>query len=86
MSYEKAGSTDLQKVGMPIRALRLCREDGEKAETRDRARTFLTANSAALLSTIQDMTTTGENGHNFLKLDSGMTDVLRLAYMVPSTL
>jgi len=39
--------------------------------------TFLTANSGALLTTVQDMTTTGSEGHSFLKLDSGMTDVLR---------
>ena len=35
------------------------------------------ANSGALLTTVQDMTSTGNNGHVFLKLDSGMTEVLR---------
>ena len=79
MSYEKAGSTDLQKVGMPIKEAfeAYAEKTGRKLKLEIEPGTFLTANSAALLSTIQDMTTTGENGHNFLKLDSGMTDVLR---------
>ena len=39
--------------------------------------TYLTANSGALLSSVQDMTYTGVEGHTFLKLDSGMTELLR---------
>merc|ERR1740130_1199762 len=39
--------------------------------------TFLVANSGALVSTVQDLVTTGEGGFSFLKLDSGMTELLR---------
>lgn len=40
--------------------------------------TYLVAMSGALVSTVQDKVfTTGEGSHTFLKLDSGMTDVLR---------
>jgi diaminopimelate decarboxylase len=40
--------------------------------------TYLVAMGGALVSTIQDkVLTTGESGHTFLKLDAGMTDVLR---------
>ena len=79
MSYEKEGSTDLQKVAVPIKEAfeAFAERTGRRLKLEIEPGTFLTANSAALLSTIQDMTTTGENGHTFLKLDSGMTDVLR---------
>jgi diaminopimelate decarboxylase len=40
--------------------------------------TYLLAMAGALVSTVQDKVfTTGESGHVFLKLDAGMTDVLR---------
>ncbi len=39
--------------------------------------TFLVANAGALLCSVQDMVSTGTSGHTFIKLDSGMTEVLR---------
>lgn len=40
--------------------------------------TYLVAMAGALVSTVQDkVLTTGDSGHTFLKLDAGMTDVLR---------
>ena len=39
--------------------------------------TFLLANAGALVSTVQDVVTTGSTGHDFIKLDAGMTEVLR---------
>lgn len=39
--------------------------------------TFLVANAGSLITTVQDTVTTGESGYNFLKIDSGMTEVLR---------
>jgi len=74
-------TTDLQTIGAPVsdafadfaadhhdRKLRLEIEPG----------TYLVAMSGALISTVQDkVSTTGEGSHTFLKLDSGMTDVLR---------
>ncbi|MBN4046836.1 diaminopimelate decarboxylase [bacterium AH-315-P07] len=39
--------------------------------------TFLVANAGVLISTITDVVDTGDSGYNFLKIDSGMTEVLR---------
>lgn len=79
MSYEKAASTDLEKIGEPVKKAfeDFANKTGRKLKLEIEPGTFLSANSGALLSTIQDVTTTGADGHTFLKLDSGMTDVLR---------
>jgi diaminopimelate decarboxylase len=77
MDYEKG--TDLTKIGAPI----LEKFKGLQAETGRLIRleiepgTFLLANSCSLVTTIQDVVTTGEKGYNFLKLDAGMTEILR---------
>lgn len=39
--------------------------------------TFLTANAGALVSTVTDIVDTGPEGCRFLKIDSGMNDILR---------
>ena len=40
--------------------------------------TFLSANSACLVASVHDIVQTGtDEGHTFIKLDAGMTDVLR---------
>ena len=77
MSYEK--STDLQVVGAPVKAVfeRFAQETGRKIKLEIEPGTFLMANCGVLLSTIQDIVNTGKDGYTFLKLDSGMTDVLR---------
>jgi diaminopimelate decarboxylase len=77
MSYEY--STDLQKVGAPVaEAFRqFAEETGRQIKLEIEPGTFLVANSGALISTVQDIVTTGSSGHTFLKLDSGMTEVLR---------
>ena len=79
MSYEKAGSTDLQTVGEPVKEAfaTFAQKTGREIKLEIEPGTFLVANSGTLLTSIQDMTTTGSSGHKFLKLDSGMTDVLR---------
>lgn len=77
MSYEY--STDLQKVGEPVtEAFRaFAAETGREIKLEIEPGTFLVANSGALLSSVQDIVSTGTTGHTFLKLDSGMTEVLR---------
>jgi diaminopimelate decarboxylase len=76
MSYEK--TTDLGEIAQPIlekfkalhgRSLKLEIEPG----------TFLLANSCSLVTTIQDVAHTGRDGYHFLKLDAGMTEILRPA-------
>jgi diaminopimelate decarboxylase len=39
--------------------------------------TWLVANSGTLLSTIVDIVDTGQDGYKFIKLDTGMNDILR---------
>ncbi|MAG32317.1 MAG: diaminopimelate decarboxylase [Deltaproteobacteria bacterium] len=39
--------------------------------------TYLVANAGAILATIMDIVDTGGDGHTFLKIDSGMTELLR---------
>ncbi len=39
--------------------------------------TFLVANAGSLVTTIHDIVDTGEEGYTFLKIDSGMTEVMR---------
>merc|ERR1711862_822297 len=74
-------TTDLQKIGEPVAdAFRqfAIENDGRELKLEIEPGTYLVAMSGALVSTIQDKVfTTGDDGHTFLKLDSGMTDVLR---------
>ncbi len=77
MSDEKG--TDLQTVGAPVREAfeELFRETGRRIHLEIEPGTFTVANAGALVTTIQDIVTTGQAGYTFLKLDAGMTDILR---------
>ena len=77
MNYEK--STDLQLVAEPVKQAfkAFADETGREIKLEIEPGTFLVANAGALITTIQDIVSTGETGHTFLKLDSGMTEVLR---------
>jgi diaminopimelate decarboxylase len=73
-------TTDLQEIGKPVaEAFRKFAEDeGRELRTEIEPGTYLMAMSGALVSKVQDkVQTTGDGGHTFLKLDAGMTDVLR---------
>jgi len=77
MDYEP--STDLKLIGKPVvgEFEQFAAETGRKLHLEIEPGTFLLANSASMVSTIQDVVTTGEEGYNFLKMDMGMTEVLR---------
>ena len=74
-------TTDLQEIGQPVtEAFRqfAAENDGRELKLEIEPGTYLVAMAGALVSTIQDkVATTGEGSHTFLKLDAGMTDVLR---------
>lgn len=72
-------STDLQKIGKPVAKLvkDFAARTGRKLHFEIEPGTFLLANCAAVISTVQDMCDTGKDGYKFIKLDSGMTDILR---------
>ncbi|GKY95128.1 hypothetical protein MPSEU_000476700 [Mayamaea pseudoterrestris] len=77
---EGEATTDLQEIGKPvIEAFRkFAADEGRELRLEIEPGTYLMAMSGALVSTVQDIVqTTGEGGHTFLKLDAGMTDVLR---------
>mmetsp|Transcript_6887 Transcript_6887/g.13270 ORF Transcript_6887/g.13270 Transcript_6887/m.13270 type:complete len:428 (+) Transcript_6887:362-1645(+) len=53
-------------------------KDGRKLHLEIEPGTYLSANSGALVCTVHDVVKTGtDQGHTFIKLDSGMTEVLR---------
>lgn len=73
-------TTDLQEIGAPVADafLKFAKEEGRELKLEIEPGTYLVAMAGALISTVQDKVfTTGDSGHTFLKLDAGMTDVLR---------
>mmetsp|Transcript_67877 Transcript_67877/g.167634 ORF Transcript_67877/g.167634 Transcript_67877/m.167634 type:complete len:425 (+) Transcript_67877:46-1320(+) len=53
-------------------------KDGRQLHLEIEPGTYLSANSGCLVSTVHDIVQTGtEQGHTFIKLDAGMTEVLR---------
>jgi diaminopimelate decarboxylase len=72
-------TTDLQVVASPVKEAfeALARETGREIHLEVEPGTWLLANAGALLTSVQDMTDTGSGGFAFLKLDAGMTEILR---------
>lgn len=72
-------STDLQVVGAPVKAAfeAFAEETGRELHLEIEPGTYLAANTGCLLASVQDKTTTGKDGYVFLKLDTGMTEILR---------
>ena len=72
-------STDLQAAGRPIVAEfeRFAREQGRKLLLEIEPGTFFAANAGAVVCTAIDVVDTGPAGYSFIKVDSGMTEVLR---------
>jgi diaminopimelate decarboxylase len=72
-------TTDLQQIGRPVRAAfeDYASRTGKQLRLEIEPGTYLMAMAGALVSTVQDKVSTGSQGHVFLKLDAGMTDVLR---------
>lgn len=77
MADEK--STDLEVIGLPVKKAfeDFYKITGRKIDLEIEPGTFLLANTAILVSRIQDVNDTGEKGYKFLKADIGMTDLLR---------
>lgn len=72
-------STDLQTVGAPVKAKfeEFAAETGRRIQLEIEPGTFLVANAGSLLTMVQDVVSTGEDGYDFIKLNSGMTELLR---------
>jgi diaminopimelate decarboxylase len=76
---ESEKATDLQTAGAPVKAAieQFATETGRKLHLEIEPGTFLVANCGVLLARVQDVTDTGPAGRHFLKLDTGMTELLR---------
>lgn len=71
--------TDLQECGAPVaeKLRQFAEETGRGIQLEIEPGTYLVGNACAVLSKVQDIVSTGEGGYAFLKLDTGMTEVLR---------
>lgn len=54
-------------------------QHGRKLHLEVEPGTFLVANAGALVCSVADVVDTGEDGHTFLKIDAGMTEIVRPA-------
>jgi len=72
-------TTDLQIVGgVVVEAFRaFAARHGRELELEVEPGTYLVANAAALISTVMDVVDTGADGYRFLKVDTGMTEIVR---------
>lgn len=72
-------STDLQAAGRPIAEefRKFHQEHGRQLVLEIEPGTFFAANAGALVCTIIDVVDTGAEGYAFIKVDAGMTEVLR---------
>lgn len=74
-------SADLNAIGNAVKVLyeQFAAEKGRQLALEIEPGTFLVANACALLCTIIDVVDTGPEGHRFIKVDSGMTELVRPA-------
>eukprot|EP00752_Nemacystus_decipiens_P008534 g7622.t1 len=72
-------STDLQAIGAPVKGdfEAFKEETGRELKLEIEPGTFLVANAGSLVCTVQDVVSTGGAGYEFIKLDAGMTELLR---------
>lgn len=77
MPQEKAA--DLQAIGARVlpEFEAFAKEYGRELHLEVEPGTYLVANAGAIVSRVMDIVDTGEGGTRFLKLDTGMTDILR---------
>lgn len=71
--------TDLQACGAPVaeKFREFAAETGREIHLEIEPGTYLLANAGAVLARVQDLASTGSEGYEFLKLNTGMTELLR---------
>ena len=74
-------SADLQEIGAAVSGLLSKHADthGRRLRLEIEPGTFLVANAGALVARVMDVVDTGADGYAFIKIDAGMTDILRPA-------
>lgn len=72
-------TTDLQEIGRrEIEAFRaFAKEHGRELHLEIEPGTYFVANAGALIATAVDVVDTGPEGYRFIKVDTGMTEILR---------
>jgi diaminopimelate decarboxylase len=72
-------TTDLQKIGLPVvEAFQSFNAKyGRRLHLEIEPGTYLVANSCALIAKVIDVVDTGHGGYKFIKVDTGMTEILR---------
>lgn len=82
MPYEK--HTNMQQIGKPIKAAleEFAKETGRRLHLEIEPGTYLVANAGSLVTSIVDIVqTTGAEGHEFIKVNSGMPEVRVLFFL-----
>jgi diaminopimelate decarboxylase len=79
MSSEK--STDLQEVGEFVKSvfIKHAENTGKEYKLEVEPGTYLSANCGSLICDVDDISSTGEDGYTFLKLNTGMDTITRPA-------
>ena len=72
-------STDLGVAGEPVAEefRRFAAASGRRLHLEIEPGTYFTANAGAIVCSVVDVVNTGKEGYSFIKVDSGMTEVLR---------
>ena len=72
-------STDLISAGEPVAAEleQFARDSGRKLHLEIEPGTFLVALAGSVICTATDIVTTGKEGYSFVKVDTGMTELMR---------
>lgn len=76
---EGEGKADLNQISAGVRSIleKYAEKSGRQIDLEIEPGTFLVANAGVIVANVVDLTSTGENGHRFLKVGMGMGDVLR---------
>jgi len=72
-------SADLQEIGEAVQPMfeDFAERQGRALHLEIEPGTFLVANAGVILANVIDVVDTGEGGYDFIKIDSGMTELLR---------
>jgi diaminopimelate decarboxylase len=72
-------SADLQEIGTALLPdfEQFARDHGRELHIEVEPGTYLTANAGALIAGVSDVVTTKPEGYDFIKLDTGMSEILR---------
>ncbi|MCC5841602.1 MAG: diaminopimelate decarboxylase [Opitutales bacterium] len=74
---EKATNLDLAGNAVADLLRQFAEETGRQLRLEIEPGTYLVAKAAAILATVHDVVDTGTDGYRFIKLDAGMTEILR---------